>query len=131
MDATLHGGVGAPLAGIGDGAVVADNKQLGIYFQDDWDATDRLTINAGVRWDYEESDAYLDYKTPEAVVTVLRGWRNLDNSGIDVNDYISTGNNRDSFKDAWQPRLGFSYDIGTENNLVLFGGAGRAYDRNL
>lgn len=122
---------GAPLAGIGDGAVVADNKQLGIYFQDDWDATDRLTINAGLRWDYEESDAYLDYKTPEAVVTALRGWRNLDSSGIDVNDYISTGNNRDSFKDAWQPRLGFSYDLGTENNLVLFGGAGRAFDRNL
>lgn len=122
---------GAPLAGIGNGAAMADNKQLGLYFQDDWSATERLTINAGLRWDYEESDAYLDYKTPDAVVTALRGWSNLDNSNINVDDYISTGNNRDTFKDAWQPRLGFSYDIGTDNNLVLFGGAGRAFDRNL
>lgn len=122
---------GAPLAGIGNGAAVADNNQLGLYVQDDWSATERLTINAGLRWDYEESDAYLDYKTPDAVVTALRNWTNLDNSNINVDDYISTGNNRDTFKDAWQPRLGFSYDIGTDNNLVLFGGAGRAFDRNL
>lgn len=122
---------GAPLADIGNGAEVADNKQFGLYFQDDWSATERLTINAGLRWDYEESDAYLDYKTPDAVVTALRSWTNLDNSNINVDDYISTGNNRDTFKDAWQPRLGFSYDIGTDNNLVLFGGAGRAFDRNL
>ncbi|HCS62841.1 MAG TPA: hypothetical protein DIW64_01455 [Cellvibrio sp.] len=122
---------GAPLADIGNGAEVADNKQFGLYVQDDWSATERLTINAGLRWDYEESDAYLDYQTPDAVVTALRGWNNLDNSNINVDDYISTGNNRDTFKDAWQPRLGFSYDIGTDNNLVLFGGAGRAFDRNL
>ncbi len=122
---------GAPLAGIGNGAEVADNKQFGLYFQDDWSATERLTINAGLRWDYEESDAYLDYQTPDAVVTALRNWTNLDNSNINVDDYISTGSNRNTFKDAWQPRLGFSYDIGTDNNLVLFGGAGRAFDRNL
>jgi outer membrane receptor protein involved in Fe transport len=122
---------GAPLAGIGNGAAVADNKQFGLYFQDDWSATERLTINAGLRWDYEESDAYLDYQTPDAVVTSLRNWSNLDNSNINIDDYISTGNNRDTFKDAWQPRLGFSYDIGTDNNLVVFGGVGRAFDRNL
>jgi outer membrane receptor protein involved in Fe transport len=122
---------GAPLAGIGDGALDAENKQFGIYLLDDWDVTDRLTINAGLRWDYEESDAYLDYQTPGDVVTALRSWSNLDNANINIDDYISTGNNRDSFKDAWQPRLGFSYDLGTDNNLVLFGGAGRAYDRNL
>lgn len=122
---------GAPLAGIGNGAELADNKQFGVYFQDDWSATERLTINAGLRWDYEESDAYLDYKTPDAVVNALRSWTNLDNSNINVDDYISTGNSRDTFKDAWQPRLGFSYDLGTDNNLVLFGGAGRAFDRNL
>ncbi len=122
---------GAPLANIGDGTAQSDNQQIGIYIQDDWSATERLTINAGVRWDYEKSDSYLDYQTPDAVVTALRNWPNLKNSNINVDDYISTGNNRDTFTDAWQPRLGFSYDIGSDYNLVLFGGAGRAYDRNL
>ncbi len=122
---------GAPLAGIGDGTTRSDNEQIGIYIQDDWDLTEKLTVNLGVRWDYEKSDAYLDYQTPAAVVTALRNWPNLNNSNINVNDYISTGNNRDTFTGAWQPRAGFSYDIGTGYNLVLFGGAGRAYDRNL
>lgn len=122
---------GAPLAGIGDGTARSDNEQIGIYIQDDWIATERLTLNIGFRWDYEKSDAYLDYQTPDAVVTALRNWSNLDNSNIDVDEYISTGSNRNTFTDAWQPRIGFSYDIGTDNNVVLFGGAGRAYDRNL
>jgi hypothetical protein len=51
--------------------------------------------------------------------------------GVDVNDYISTGNNRSAFKDAWQPRLGFSYDLAADQRHVIFGGAGRSYDRNL
>ena len=122
---------GAPLANIGDGTARSDNEQIGIYIQDDWSATDRLTINAGVRWDYEKSDDYLNYQTPDAVVAALSNWSNLNNSNINVEDYISRGNNRDTFTDAWQPRLGFSYDVGTDYNLVLFGGAGRAYDRNL
>lgn len=122
---------GAPLADIGDGRVKSDNEQIGIYIQDDWSVTDRLTVNMGVRWDYETSDAFLDYQTPENVVAALRNWSNLNNSNIRVEDYISTGKNRDTFTDAWQPRFGFSYDIGTDYNLVLFGGAGRAYDRNL
>lgn len=122
---------GAPLADIGDGTARSDNQQIGIYIQDDWSATDRLTLNLGVRWDYEESDSYLDYQTPDAVVNALRNWPNLDNSNIDVENFISTGNNRDAFTGAWQPRAGFTFDIGSDYNLMLFGGAGRAYDRNL
>ena len=30
----------------------SDNQQLGIYLQDDWAATTKLTVNLGVRWDY-------------------------------------------------------------------------------
>ncbi len=30
------------------------------------------------------------------------------NTAIDINDYISTGNNRDPYENAFQPRLGFS-----------------------
>ncbi|HEY5972126.1 MAG TPA: hypothetical protein VIT22_09150, partial [Pseudoxanthomonas sp.] len=72
-----------------------------------------------------------DYETPADLVAALRGWTNIQNTDYDIEDYISDGNNRDAFKDAWQPRLGFSYDLFADQRHVIFGGAGRAYDRNL
>lgn len=64
---------------------------------------------------------------------MMNGWANVNNPGVDYdyNDYISTGSNRKPFKDAWQPRLGFSYDLFGDQRHVIFGGAGRAYDRNV
>lgn len=121
---------GAPLNDVGNGSVQADNTQLGLYVQDDWRATDALTLNLGVRWDYEESDAYLDYVTPAKVVTGIAGWDAIKKSDVPINDYISNGHNRNAYKGEIQPRLGFSYAINDEG-LELFGGAGRAYDRNL
>jgi outer membrane receptor protein involved in Fe transport len=31
------------------------NNQYGIYFQDDWQATDKLLLNLGLRYDYEDN----------------------------------------------------------------------------
>jgi outer membrane receptor protein involved in Fe transport len=123
---------------------VSKNKQFGAYIQDDWAVNEHLTLNLGVRWDYEESPAFLDYVTPANVVAALNA-PNPDPSapagqtyaqalalgGIDINDYISNGHNRDAYKGEWQPRLGFSYDINGDEEHVVFGGAGRAYDRDL
>lgn len=131
----------APFAGASP-IVVTTSKQLGIYIQDDWDVTDRLQLNLGVRWDYEKIPSYLDHVTPPEVVAALTGpgtrpavtatyAQQLAKGGIDINDYISTGNNRDADTDNIAPRLGFSYDIAGDESLVLFGGWGRSYDRNL
>jgi outer membrane receptor protein involved in Fe transport len=132
---------GAPLPGFPDRNVLSENDQLGIYLQDDWEVTDKLLLNLGVRWDYEETPSYLDYVTPADVVAGLNApdpdvpgqthAQRLALGGVDVNDYISTGNNRDAFTDAIQPRLGFSYDLFADQRHVIFGGAGRAYDRNV
>lgn len=112
--------------------VVSKNKQYGIYFQDDWEVNDKLTLNLGVRYDYEETPSYLDFQTRPDLVAALRGWSNIQNNGdYNIEDYISTGSNRKAFKGAWQPRLGFSYDLDGDERHVIFGGAGRSYDRNL
>lgn len=124
---------GAVVPGRGDRNIDSRNKQFGIYLQDDWEVNEKLTLNLGVRWDYEQTPGYENYKTPADLVTALQGWSNIHGPNVDydINDFISTGNNRDAFKGAWQPRLGFSYDLFADQRHVIFGGAGRSYDRNL
>jgi len=121
---------GAPLYGT-DRNVRSDNKQYGIYIQDDWEVNEKLILNLGLRYDYEKSPGFENYVTPPDLVAALRGWSNLANADYDIEDYISDGSNRKAFKGAWQPRLGFSYDLFADQRHVIFGGAGRAYDRNL
>ncbi len=121
-------------AAIGDAdpAIISKNFQFGIYAQDDWDVTDRLTLNIGLRWDYERTPAYLDYVTSDAQRAAVSptNYPNLVNADYDINDYISTGNNRKTFKGAFQPRLGFTYRFDEAGRFSMFGGYGRSYDRN-
>ncbi|ALN62087.1 tonB dependent receptor family protein [Lysobacter antibioticus] len=113
-------------------AVKSKNKQFGIYLQDDWEVNEHLTLNLGLRWDYETTPSYEDFVTPANLVAALNAYPNIHNANVDydINDYISTGNNRKAFKDGWQPRLGFSYDLNGDERHVIFGGAGRSYNRN-
>ena len=124
---------GTGIPGTSQGFTTSSNRQIGLYIQDDWEVNERLTLNLGVRWDYEETPNYLDHVTPPELVAALGEWEAMRGPNIDydIGNYISNGNNRDAFKDAWQPRLGFSYDVNADGTFVFFGGAGRAYDRNL
>lgn len=111
--------------------VESDAKQFGIYIQDDWEVTDRLTLNMGIRWDYEQNPSYENHVTPDTLSSRLRTYastRPLMNYNIE--NYISNGSNRDSFKDGFAPRMGFSYDLSGDQRHVIFGGAGRSYNRN-
>lgn len=114
------------------------NKVYGLYIQDDWQITDKLELNLGIRWDYEDNASNPDYVTPQSVIDGLNQWIASTDGGkpagyapswFNINDYISTGNNRDPFAEAFQPRIGFSYDVFGDRGTVIFGGAGRYYDR--
>jgi len=119
--------IGAALPGIGDGSANSDNVQVGIYIQDDWQVTDRLELSYGIRYDYEETPVYLDYVPPDDVLAVLSTWPGAANANYDINDFISTGSNRDA-EGVFAPRLGFSFAL--TDTYTLFGGYGRSYDRN-
>lgn len=115
-----------------------DNTVIGLYIQDDWQLTDQLEINLGLRWDYESNAGNKDYVTPASVIAGLDQWIASTDGGkpagyfpswFNRDDYISTGNNRDPFMGAFQPRVGFSYDVFGDRSTVIFGGAGRYYDR--
>lgn len=120
------------LGTLGDAQIRSNNFQFGAYIQDDWDVTDRLTLNIGVRWDYERTPSFLDYVTPQENLTAVspENYPNLINADYDINDYISNGKNRDAFTSAWQPRLGFTYRLDEAQRFTVFGGYGRSYDRN-
>lgn len=129
-------------------AVKMSNTIIGFYFQDDWEVNDRLELNLGIRWDYETNMLNDNYVTPADRVAALLGpdgtrWgitpppgqtyaESLALGGVVIQDFIADGNSRKDYKNAFQPRLGFSYDLSAgEKTTVLFGGAGRAYDRTM
>lgn len=109
----------------------AKDDQIGLYIQDEWKPDEHWTVNAGLRWDFETNANNNKYVTPAAIATALRAYPGWVARGINPEDYISTGSNRKPFYGAFQPRLGVSYDVHGDRNLVLFAGAGRYYDRQL
>jgi outer membrane receptor protein involved in Fe transport len=143
--------------GFGSSGVTTDDKQYGIYLQDDWAINKHLLINVGARWDYEKVPAYLNFVTPTNVVDAINGpfcgnpaiagcvppanaaasYASIlalggpNYPGIDINNYISNGHNRKAPTNDIAPRLGFSYDINEDGMYVPFGAYGRSYNRNL
>ena len=107
--------------GFGNPHLQSKNNEYGIYGQDNWAVNKNLNLNLGLRWDYETHMIDTNFVTPAAVVAGL--------TGKVSSDYFSTGSQRSAFKGAIQPRLGFAYDILGDSKSVIFGGAGRYYDR--
>ena len=123
------------------------NKQIGMYVQDDWAVTRQLEVNLGLRWDYESNMLNNNYVTPQDRVQALKGldttrWgitppagqtyaQSLAKGGINIDDYIATGNSRKSFKGAIAPRIGASFDLNGDKSTVIYGGIGRSYDRTM
>lgn len=127
------GGTNVPLAvKVADNnpRITSENMQFGVYLQDDWTYNEHWTFNLGVRWDYESNMLNNDYVTPSDIATALRTTAGF-NVAFNPEDYISTGSNRDAFMGGIQPRLGFSYDVNGNRDLVIFGGYGRYYDRTI
>src|SRR4029078_7151492 len=106
---------------------------------DDWAINEHLTLNLGLRWDYEKSPAYPDYVTTDNIIAALNAASGDSSSppgqpyaqalalgGVNINDYISNGHNRSAQTDEWQPRLGFSYDLNSDGQHGIFVGTRHA-----
>ncbi len=129
----VYGGTNAPVAvriADGDPHLTSNNMQFGAYIQDDWTYNDHWTFNLGVRWDYESNMLNNEFTTPADIATAMRNTAGF-NKAFNPDDFISTGSNREAFKGAIQPRIGFAYDVNADRDLVIFGGYGRYYDRNI
>jgi hypothetical protein len=107
--------------GFGNPILTASNRETGLFGEDSWAVNPHLGLKLGLRWDYESHMLDQNYVTPAAIVAGLAG--KVDSS------YFSTGSERKPYKNEWQPRLGFTYDLRADSKQVFFGGWGRYYDR--
>ncbi len=115
--------------GTGDPAIHGRNTQLGLYLQDDWSPTPALTLNLGIRWDYESSMYDRNYVTPAAIRDSLAALRDALFIDIDPARYFTDGTRRKPFTGALQPRLGFSYALDAHRRTFVVGAVGIFYDR--
>jgi Carboxypeptidase regulatory-like domain/TonB dependent receptor-like, beta-barrel len=111
------GAVGGMTIANGDPYFLVATKQLGLYLQDNWKVSPRLTLNLGLRWDKDFNMIGL------SDVTKSRTYQELValNSPVS-NPYVSRVPHDDN-KD-FSPRVGFAYDITGHGEHVLRGGFG-------
>jgi len=83
-----------------------DVRQYGAYAQDQWDATDRLTLTFGLRVDVPTMPGVPDYNGAADTSFGVR------------TDIMPSGNA------LWSPRFGFNWDAYGDRVTVLRGGAG-------
>jgi hypothetical protein len=105
----------------GDSHANIPNKQYGLYFQDDWRASDRLTVNAGLRYDLVTGINFDQSRNPNFVrvqeaarARRLNGIVGLENFGLDPQ----------SDRNNLQPRIGAVYDVRGSGKDVVRGGWG-------
>jgi len=94
----------------GDGSFSQNVQRLGIYAQDSWRVTPRVTINYGLRYDTTVG------------LFIASGRDQRANPALASNGIIS-GIPHD-YRKAFAPRLGVAYSLGHSGNTVLRGGAG-------
>ncbi len=91
-------------------------RNMGIYAQEQW-TLDRLTINAGIRYDYEESS------WPDQTIPGANTWF------PDQQDLVLAGEKANGWSDL-QPRLGLAWDVRGDGRTAVKFGAHRYGKRN-
>lgn len=95
------------------------NFNLGFFIQDDWKVTPRLTLNLGLRWDYESPLTMSNGIYSRVDVTTGR----LLVAGLNATDTLNLEGDRNNFG----PRVGFAYAL--NDKTVIRGAYGLFYSQ--
>jgi len=90
---------------------------LGGYIQDDWTLTKSLTLNLGLRYEFNSNPTEAQGKESN-IVNVLTS------TSVEVGKLMNS-----TPKDLFGPRFGFAWKVGSDNKTVVRGGVGLFYDQ--
>jgi hypothetical protein len=99
--------------------------QLGFYVQDDWRATDRLTVNLGLRYDLVTGMLIDQSQIPNFVALTGAAAAGRFNG---VGGFDEFGKKPQEDKNNWQPRIGAVYDLRGDGRDIVRAGWGVYYD---
>jgi Carboxypeptidase regulatory-like domain/TonB dependent receptor-like, beta-barrel len=125
---TYNGSIGG---GAGGNIAKIPNKQYGLYIQDAWRTTDRLTIDLGLRYDLVTGFAFDQDANPvfaELQRSAREGLFSSNSFPCPCPGFEDFGKEPAEDKNNIAPRAGFTLDTGGDGQLILRGGIGRYYD---
>jgi hypothetical protein len=131
LDNTLTGPISQITIQDGDGSANIPTKQFAVYFQDDWRVKDRLTINAGLRWDLVTGISDIDQTgNPNYILIRDAAKAGKFNSlpaplATYLNHFASDPQNDTN---NFQPRIGAVLDLRGNGRDILRGGFGTYTD---
>lgn len=125
--ASFMTGMGSGGTGSGGPDQILSSKYYGLYFQDDWRLTQKLTLNLGIRYDVdipwkERYNRFTDWTSTAASPLQVAGLSGL-HGGLEFPG--SSGVPRTEFDTFWKevaPRVGFAYAV--TNKTAVRGGYG-------
>jgi hypothetical protein len=94
--------------GLGVLGLTMKTTDFNFFLQDDWRVNQRLTLNLGMRYEYQ--------KNPDPIST-------------NINSLLPQTANKVSDRNNWGPRIGFAYDMTGDGKTSLRGGWGMYYGR--
>jgi outer membrane receptor protein involved in Fe transport len=102
---------------------IKDAKQFGVYFQDDWRMSPRLTVNLGLRYD-KDSDFIggsdiANSRTFQELQTI---------APFSPLAAALVAKKATDYSKGFSPRIGFAYDLNGHGNHIVRAGFGMYYD---
>jgi hypothetical protein len=123
-------GLGLPtnyIQGFGNPVSKIRNKPIAWFAQDSWKIGKRLTLNYGVRYDYELTQQV----APVGLTDPLSGIVLTANDMLAAQDAVNVQQGIPRDKNNYAPRVGFAWDVMGNQKTVIRAAAGMFYDHPL